>query len=358
VNTPPPKPPPLPGDKARTFVTLRVGRIPPPPIPAYARTRTPPPIPDRLLSRSFQRAWKFFKPEEAGKLQDMLFVAKTLAEGAYSGQHRSTYRGSSPEFVEYRMYNPGDPLDSIDWKAYARTDRYYIRSTEKETDLPCHIMIDCSSSMDFSGVPLAKGRRERVSKFDFACKLAAALTYLLIRQGDRVGLTLFDEKLRHHIPAGGTFQHLYRMLTLLEKQRPFGSTALPQALKQTHGLMKRRGVLIIFSDFYGDSDELFRSLGYFTSRRHEVLLFHVLHEHERELPPVGPSQFIDAETGESITCHPEELRERYTERVREFSERIERGAHGRRMDYLQVHTGQSFRAALGRYLKQRESRFG
>lgn len=328
----------------------------PPPLP-QARS-TPPPLPRARPVVAPPRQWRHFQPRDFRRFKNLLLVARTLAEGAYSGKHRSPFRGSSPEFVEFRTYNPGDPLDSVDWKAFARTDRHYIRLTEKETDLPCHLLLDCSASMAYAGDPAAGGRKgeERVSKLDYACRLTAALVYLLVKQGDRVGLTLFDEKVRQHIPPGGTFRHLYRTLNVLEKQKPGGHTALPAALDQARALLKRRGLLIIISDFYGETDKLLRALSAFSGRGHEVLLFHLLHEHERTLPAGGPAQFVDAETGEALVCHPEEVRARYEAALGAFITKLRRGAGGHRMGYQLLDTSVPFHVPLRRYLAERQAR--
>lgn len=329
----------------------------PPPVPrrpGAPLSRTPPPIP---RSARPPRQWRFFQPRDFRPFRNLLLVARSLAEGAYSGKHRSPFRGSSPEFVEFRTYNPGDPLDSIDWRAYARTDRHYIRLTEKETDLPCHVLLDCSASMAYAGDPSAAGRADgRMSKLDYGCRLTAALVYLLVKQGDRVGLTLFDDKVRQHIPPGGTFRHLYRVLNELEKQKPGGKTALPEALDRARALLRRRGLLVIISDFYGDTDRLLRALSAFSGRGHEVLLFHLLHEHERNLPAGGPARFVDAESGEMLVCHPEEVRERYEAELGAFIAKLRRGAGGHRLGYQLLDTSVPFHVPLRRYLAERRAR--
>ncbi len=321
----------------------------PPPLPRFAK-RMPPPPPARR-----PRVWRHLTPRDLRKFKSLLFAARTVVEGVYAGRHPSPYRGSSPEFVEYRTYNPGDALELIDWKAYARTDRYYVRLTEKETDMDCHVLLDCSGSMAFQPPP-PRGRRElSVSKMDYAATLAAALAYLLIKQGDKVSLTLFDERIRQHVPAGGTFPHLYRMLNELERQKPGGATDLAQTLRRCGPLFRRRGLLVVVSDLYGDVNELFRALGQYRHRRFDVILFHVLHEQEVHLPEWPHMRFLDAESGDTLTCNPADLRASYTARLQEHCESLRRHAAARRIDYHFTHTGQPYDQVLHGYLLKRNA---
>lgn len=322
--------------------------IKPPPLPRAAkRTAAPPPLRPRV--------WRHLTPRDLRKFKNLLFVARTIVEGAYAGRHKSPFRGSSPEFVEYRSYNPGDALETIDWKAFARTDRYYVRLTEKETDMDGHLLLDCSGSMAFQPPP-PRGRRElTVSKMDYAATLAAALAYLLIKQGDKVSLTLFDHRIRQHVPAGGTFPHLCRMLNELERQKPGGRTDPAEALKRCGPLLKRRGLLLVVSDFYGEPEAIFRALNPFRHRRFDVMLFHVLHEQEVNLPDWPHMRFEDAETGETLTCNPADLRAGYTARLEAHRDALRRHAAARRIDYHFVHTGQPYDQVLHQYLLKRNA---
>jgi uncharacterized protein (DUF58 family) len=324
----------------------------PPPAP---RQRTgPPPLPPSWRRKPQPaRAAKpprFLRHKDLAKFRNLLFAARVLVEGLYSGRHKSPLRGSSPEFVEYRRYAPGDPTTAIDWKAFARTDRYYIKVTEKETDMDCHLLVDASASMEYTGSNL-RGQ----SKLEYASLLAAALSYLIVRQGDKVGLTLFNDKIAAHLPAGGSFPHLYRMLKTLESGRPQGETEISAALRMAFGLFRRKGLLVVLSDFYDDPTALFRSLSLYTHRNFEVVLFHVLHEEEYHLPAVSQARFVDAESGARITCNTADLRRLYDENLRVFIQTLRAGARARRIDYEFVHTGMPYDHALRRYLALRHA---
>jgi uncharacterized protein (DUF58 family) len=296
------------------------------------------------------------KPSELRKFKNLLFAARTVVEGAYSGRHRSPYKGGSPEFVEYRNYNPGDPVDAIDWKVFARTDREYIRETRKETDMNCLVVLDASASMRYAGLDetgrLAHGP---FSKLDYGGTLAAALAYLIVKQGDKIGLAVFDEALRRYVPPGGTFPHMYNLVQILEKQRATGDGSVSDILRRVHTLCKRRGLLIVISDFYEDADELFRALNLYRHRGFEVILFHLLHEHEAELPPLRQARFVDLETNDLLTCSPADLREDYQKRIAEFTGNLRTLARARGIEYNFIHTGTPYHQVLHRYLLKRNA---
>lgn len=315
--------------------------VPRPAVPAArpAPRRKPEPPPARRLS-----------PREFGRFKNLLFAARAVVEGLYAGRHASPLKGGSPEFVEYRHYAPGDPVSLIDWKAFARSDRDYVRVTEKETDMNCYVLLDCSASMEYAGLG---PRPLRQSKLDYACLLAAALGYLMVKQGDKAGVTLFDEKVRRHIRCGGTFAHLYGMLHQLERCAPAGRTSTARVLRDAYGLYPRKGLLVVISDFYEEPDALFRALGLYTHRRFEVMLLHVLHEDEHRLPALPHARFVDAESGAHITCRPQELRREYDRRIGAFIETLRRQSAARGIDYQFMTTAAPYDRVLRRYLVRR-----
>lgn len=317
-------------------------------LPPRKPPRLPPPLP--------QKSWRFLPVQDLRKFKNLLFAARTVVDGVYTGRHRSPFRDRAPEFVEYRPYHPGDALELVDWKAYARTDRHYIRLAEKETDMQGHLLLDCSASMAFSPPPARGLKTIRTSKMDYAATLAAALAYLLIKQGDQVSLTVFDKRLRQHIPPGGTFAHLYRLLNELERQKPTGTTNLADTLRQSHALFRRRGLMMVISDFYGDPDALFRALNPYRHRRFEVILFHVLHEQEVNLPEGSHLRMEDAETGETLTCDPADIRTAYAARLAAFQEGLRSRASARGMHYHFCHTGQPHQQVLYQYLSRHAGR--
>jgi len=312
------------------------------PIPPRKPPRLPPPLP--------RKTWRHLPTRDLRKFKNLLFAARTVVDGVFTGRHRSPFRDRAPEFVEYRHYHPGDALELVDWKAYARTDRHYVRLAEKETDMQAHLVLDCSASMAFAPPPEARAREARISKMDYAATLAATLAYLLIKQGDQVSLTLFDQKLRQHVPAGGTFAHLYRMLHELERMKPGGTTNLAQSLHQCGALFRRRGLVMVISDFYGDADVLFRALQPYRHRRFEVILFHVMHQQEVHLPEGTHLRLQDAETGEMLTCDPADIRQAYAARLAAFQADLRARTSARGMHYVFCHTGQSHQDVLFQYL--------
>ena len=310
-------------------------------LPPRKPTRLPPPVP--------RKAWRHLPERDLRPFKNLLFAARTVVDGLFTGRHRSPYRDRAPEFLEYRHYHPGDALELVDWKAYARTDRHYIRLAEKETDLQGHVLLDVSASMSFAP-PAAGPRAARVSKMDYAATLAASLAYLLIRQGDQVSLTLSDRQIRHHVPPGGSFPHLFRLLRQMERQKPAGDTNLAYALHQAQALFRRRGLLMVISDFYGDTESLFRALRPYQHRRFAVMLFHVLHEQEVELPANAQLRLEDAETGEVLTCDTADVRAAYAKRLADFQKDLRTRATACGMRYQFCHTGQPHREVLLRYL--------
>lgn len=327
---------------------------------ALARSRTkrstPPPLPGAAPARPATTGWKYLSPAELSGLKNMLFAARVVVEGAYAGRHRSPYKGSAAEFVDYREYYPGDEIRTIDWKAYARTDRHFVKLFQRETDMACHIVLDRSASMGYGGKAFrAFFPTKEVSKLEYGSYLAAALAYLMVKQGDRVGLTLFDEKVTAHAPAGSTFPHLYSILNLLERQKPGKKTSVSRALHDVFSLHKRRGMLIVISDLLDDPVKVFQSLDMFRHRRFEVVLFHVLHRYELTLPPLDSVNFVDAESSETMTARPGDIAESYEAELRTYLDQTAAAARARGIDYNLVNTATPHAVALQKYLLVRSA---
>ena len=310
------------------------------------RAVVPPPLPHRK-----PREFKYLKPAALRGMRNMLFAARTIVEGYYSGRHRSRFKGSAPEFVDYRQYYPGDELRSIDWKAYARTDRHFVRLFEKETDLTATILLDVSASMAFGGDVNRPALPDcGLTKLEYGAYLSAALSYVLIKQGDKAGMVLFDQRIRRYLPPGGTIRHLYAMLGALELCKPGGQTSLAAALRKAHGLFKQRGVLVIVSDFLDEPDDIFSALNMYLHRGFEIVVFHVLHENEVTLPDLHNANFVDSETGAEITCKPRDIAASYTELLENFRGNIEARCRARNITYTFLTTATPYEEALGRFL--------
>lgn len=298
-----------------------------------------------------RREFRYLCPSDVSSLKNLLFASKMIVEGAYTGKHRSPFKGRSPEFSDYREYAPGDEMRDIDWKAFARTDRHMIKLFERESDMSAHLVVDRSASMAYGGTKYrATFGDDDVSKLDYAFQLAAAMAYLIIKQGDKVGLTLFDTRVRTHIPPGGTFPHLYSMLQALEKQTAGERTSLAASLRQAFPLFRRRGLLIVISDFLDEPAEIFRALNLYRHRGFEVILFHIMHRFERRLPDLPSVNFIDLETAESMSAASDDIAESYEREIENFVRELKSGARARGMDYELVSTDQPYVESLRRYL--------
>lgn len=335
---------PSPITEAKNFVLgqreRRRKRLAVPPLPLPGRTGN----------------WKYLRPEELAGFKNLLFAARCIVEGHYAGKHKSPYKGSAPEFVDYRQYHPGDELRSIDWKAYAKTDRYYVKLFEKETDMNCYILLDASASMAFDGrVAAAPRSPSTLSKLAYASYLTAALTYLMVKQGDKVGLTVFDRKIRTHHAPGGTFSHMHSLLNVLEHTQPGDRTSISKTLERTFGLFRRRGLLIVISDLIDDPEAIFRALNMYSHRNFEIIIFHVLHQDEYRLPSFPNANFIDSESYDELTCMPADIRESYELQIQEFIATMANMSRARGIDYNFVSTATPYSDILEKYLHRRKT---
>lgn len=303
------------------------------------------------------RAQTYLDEGDLQFLRHLHFSPRVIVDGAYAGKHRSPLKGHSQEFTDYREYVPGDETRRIDWKVHGRTDRYIIKLSEQETVMTCYLLVDNSASMAFGGRPYQGyfGAHD-MSKIEYAGRLAAALSYLLVKQGDRVGLTVFDSKVRQHVPAGSTYSQLYRITNLLQTSRAGYKTVLAKALREAYALLPQRGVLILISDLLDDPDALFEALDMYRHRNFEIVLFHVLHRYELELPSLPSVNFIDAETGERLTSIPAHIRRSYGRQLHEFIDQVTEVAGSRKIDYELMSTETAPYAALERYLERRNHR--
>jgi uncharacterized protein (DUF58 family) len=286
-------------------------------------------------------------PQSLASLGGLELVATRVVEGLYSGLHRSPHRGFSVEFAEHRMYQPGDDLRFVDWRMFGRSDRYYVKQFEQETSLRATILLDVSRSMDWSSSP------ELPTKLWYARQLAAALALLLVRQGDSVGLTAFDDAVRHRLEPGGGDQHWRTLVQGLEGLSPGSRTDLATPLTETAARMRARGLAILISDLLADTAEVHLALRRLRHQGHEVLVFHLVDPGERELPSVAGARFIDPETGEEVTASVPEVRNAYRRAVEEALAEWGRTLRGGGMDYHVVDTDRPMAPALRHYLRRR-----
>jgi uncharacterized protein (DUF58 family) len=207
------------------------------------------------------------------------------------GLHQSPYRGYSVEFAEHREYVPGDEIRRIDWKAFGKFDRYFVKEYEEETNLRAYLLLDASASMDYGAA--------QVRKFDYGCYLAVSLAYLMLRQGDDVGLVTFGEQIQRYIPPRAGLKHMQALTNLLETTQPQGETRLDQVLREVAGKIKKRGMIIVISDLFDAPEMVLRALRYFRHQRNEVMVFHLLDKNELEFPFERLTMFEDIENANS-----------------------------------------------------------
>jgi uncharacterized protein (DUF58 family) len=289
------------------------------------------------------------EPRELAALGGLEFVARQVVEGFLTGLHRSPHRGFSVEFAEHRMYQPGDELRYIDWRMFGRSDRYYVKQFEEETNLRAYLLLDASSSMAWSSDP-----RALPPKIWYARQLAACIALLLLRQGDAVGLLGFDQVLREHIQPRGGRRHWRELLRGINALEPQGRTEAAPALREIASRLRRRGLVILVTDLLVDAEATKVALRFLRHRGHEVLLFHLLDPGERELPGIGDARFVDPETDEELPVSVADLRTEYREAVRHAIEEWKSTCAPLGIDYVLVATDQPMVHALRAYLHKRE----
>ena len=289
----------------------------------------------------------YFEPDRVGKLAKLNLVARQVVEGFISGLHRSPHHGFSVEFSEHREYSPGDDLRHLDWVTWARTDRYYIKQYEQETNLRAWILLDVSGSMNY--------RYEgEVTKFQYGCYLAACLAYLMCRQQDLVGMIAFDDAIRLHLPPASTPAHLDRVFTGLEKLTPGKRTAIAGTFHELAERIAKRGLIIIISDLYDEQSEVMRALQHFCYKKHQLILFHTFDEAELDFPFRRMTNFVDLETGEKLQVDPRLMRDAYRSELADFIGRYRKECGDRNIEYIQTSTAEPYDRMLMNYLARRK----
>lgn len=272
------------------------------------------------------------------------------AEGTFAGPHKSHFRGTAVEFADYREYSPGDDIRLVDWKVFARTDRHYVRLYDAERNLLTYLVVDKSGSMEFGGAV-----QTTVSKLEHASRLAAALGYLVVREGDEVGLSLADTALHTHLPPSASWAHLNRILDSLGRAQPEGQTDLASCLEQVFARIKRRGVLVVFSDFLDVSREFWKRIDLFRRSRFDIILFQVIHPEELDLPDLAAARFLETEGGRGhFNAEPDAVRALYRRRFEAFLQEIKAGCQARGCDWFLANTAENPYAFLRNCFLARE----
>ncbi len=295
-------------------------------------------------------AEQYLKPDVIQTVARLDLRARFIVEGFLSGLHASPYHGFSVEFSEHRRYAAGDDPKDIDWLVFAKTDRFYIKKYQAETNITGYLVMDQSESMAYT-------YRQQLTKFEYSICLAAALGYLMIHQQDPVGLITFDDKIRNSLPAKSKRAQLGSILALLAKLKPTGPTEIARNLRQIASMMKHRSLVMLFSDLLADPEPVINSLHLLRHRGHDVILFHILDEAEVNFPFDGMVDLKDPESGENLVVDADGMRSDYLDAMRELCETYKRECANAGVDYVTINTSQPFDKALLEYLSQRKARF-
>ncbi|MGA2298223.1 MAG: DUF58 domain-containing protein [FCB group bacterium] len=290
---------------------------------------------------------KYLQPKIVAQLQNIELKAKLVVEGFITGLHKSPYHGFSVEFAEHRQYRSGDEIRHIDWKVYGRTEKYFVKQFEEETNLRSVIALDSSGSMKFA----SKGN---ISKFEYGIYLAAALAFLLIKQRDAVGLALYDTDIRTYLPPRSKQSYIHEILRTLENTEPTNETHTAKALDLLAEKISRRGLVIIISDFFDEPQSVVNALKHFRHKKHDVLAFQILDPREVDFKFGSSATFKDMETGEELVTQPFQIQQSYSETVNDFINYIKRECHNHNIDYHLIDTSMPFDKALREYLTKRK----
>ena len=290
-----------------------------------------------------------FDPTTLSKFGRLSLVARTVVAGFLSGIHKSPYKGFSVEFAEHRQYYPGDEIRHIDWRAYGKTDRYYIKEHEEETNLHAHLVVDASGSMAYRG--------KSISKFQYAQYLAASLAYLMLHQRDSVGLVVHDQSVRTMLPPRSSSKQLMQILTSLEKSTPGGEARLAPIWDRLAGQIRGRGMFVIFSDCFDEVQHLIHALRHLRHRRHEILLFHILAPEEIDFPFTRRTQFHNLEIASQFRLvDPSAVRAAYKKNFATYCRALRVQATNLNVDYHVMRIDEPVDRALGVYLMKRLAR--
>lgn len=292
----------------------------------------------------------YLDPVVLDRLKRMDVRARLVVEGFITGQHRSPYNGFAVEFATHREYSPGDDLRHIDWKVWSKTDRLYIKEYEEETNLKCTILLDTSKSMRYGE------KEEGLSKFDYAATTAASLAYLMQQQQDAVGMVFFSNKIDKTLKPSSHPSHLKMMLHELGDVEPDDQTEIGDIFLQLASQIRQRGIVILISDLFTDPDELAKSLQQFRLRRHEVIVFHVMHEHELTFPFEDNTLFRGLEEEAQLHTEPRALRDSYLAAIDEYMSKVKKTCAGLGVDHVLLDTGKRLDVALSGYLAFRQKR--
>ena len=279
------------------------------------------------------------------RLSRLEIPARIPMQGNVMGLHRSATRGSSVEFAEYRKYVPGDDIKHVDWRVFARTDRFYMKEFEADTNLRCCLILDASASMAFAG--------DHGSKWDHARRLAATLAYLLVHQGDAVGLQTFADKMLKNVPPRNSPAHLRHIFDTLSDMKPQGGSEIVQTLHEAAERVPQRALVIVISDLFTDVEALLDGFQHMRFRKHDLAVFHMLDQREIDFQFDRPIRFVDMESNYTMITDPSLIEEDYRHAVDTYLEAVARGCREFNVDYQRVQTNMDYEKVLASFLLQR-----
>lgn len=286
-------------------------------------------------------------PKMLARLQVLPLRARRMVEGYTSGVHRSPFHGFSIEFAEHRDYTPGDDLRYLDWKVFGRTDKYYLKQFEEETNLVCHLLLDTSESMTY------RSDAAPMPKLDYACRAAAALAYLVLHQQDSVGLVSFDSEIRSFVRASSNPSHLKEILHVMDATSAERKTSIGPIFHDLAERIKRRGIVIVLSDLFDNVETLLKGLSHLRHRRHEVILMHVLDPAEIDFPFEQVTLFHGLESLPNVLVEPRAIRKAYMTEFNRYLRKLQTGCRAHAIDYVQMRTDRPLEVTLASYLASR-----
>lgn len=285
---------------------------------------------------------KYLDPSVLQRISSLELAARKVVEGLRVGQHKSRLQGLSTEFAQHRQYVPGDPVRLIDWRIYGKTERYYVKLYEAETNFTANLLLDASRSMHYGS--------GSVSKLEYAKYMAASMAYLIVEQGDSVGLGVFDSELRDYVEPKGSRTIVRDIAEHLENVHPEPRTNIAALLKEFAQRIKRRGFVMLFSDLFDNVDDLVMGLNHLRFKGHNVVVFHVLDPFELEFPFGGNCKFVGLELDGVISTQPQRIRSAYMDEVTKFLQQIKTACEGNQIDYVLVDTSRPIEVVLSNYL--------
>ena len=289
---------------------------------------------------------KYLDPSTVSKLDSLELKARMVVEGFKVGMHKSPYHGFSVEFSEHRSYMQGDPIKNIDWKVYAKSEKYFIKQFEEETNLISHVIIDVSKSMDYK-------HEAEITKLDYAHILASSLIYLMLQQQDSVGLALYSDKIEQYLKPKSAKVYLPELLKAITNTKPSNKTLTANCLNEVADKIKRRGLVIIISDFFDDPDLILSALKRFHYKKNEVIVFQILDPIERSFAFGRDAIFVDKETNEEMSTQPYQIQKAYQQSMKDYLAKIKKECLSFGIEYNLIETTTPFDKALFSYFKKR-----